>query len=601
MAEINSEKWNDFIKRLDPDDEFDGLLINYLNAIEFIALISVEEIDDPGMREQIDENLKHIVWFVEKYKDTWHEVGQIKGFRTNPKEADGSWKIRGRDYYYYIADQKIKAAVYYVRYHSFIEKHYNEDESVEQALEKLISSVAEKLSDKRINVDKSNVIDIIDDRLEDSEDSRRLRRDCLECIEKIRTRDIAYLKYMLFNNMMREIRFVGGSYQYLWHWRKRKQTLYRSGEIRTEPIRWENNKEKRIKEMFQTSIDHMNDSKGKLNSYSEQPLLDIYKYLILEKDENYKTYITIEIGGENAEQAEAEYDDNNKTVEFYILKNADINCIFQGGDALSFHDYITKDDCSEEFSFSVEMYPKVLVGEKNDKGTTIGLRDIYLPSYFASWGINGNLRKTKVADDKEVIAYGEYYRKLAVLDADLDAEDVQSENDTSALYKMTLQKKEIILLILKIGEKRFPNVVEEITSHLVVSMDDRNRNRFGNMYRDKAEGSIQGGIFLNVKLFDFNANIHKAFYEELRQDNKWLAVYDARNQVLKKIKEEIGSVFKEHYKAILDSFENNRKVKFILDNITDTDYDFDLVRQYNEYKKDMEDCEIAALKSIIFG
>ena len=65
-------------------------------------------------RKKIDEKIDIIERFVKKYKDDYYEISRIKGFRGN---QDG--KIAGRDYYYYIADQKMKASVYYVRYLNF--------------------------------------------------------------------------------------------------------------------------------------------------------------------------------------------------------------------------------------------------------------------------------------------------------------------------------------------------------------------------------------------------------------------------------------------------------------------------------------------------
>ncbi len=618
---MKDDYWQNFLKNL-KENEFDNALKDYLEAIEYISSVTVEDIDKEETREEINNKLLNVEKFVKEYEKSHYEVSQIKGFKTNTKK-NGEWAIRGRDYYYYIADQKMKASVYYVRYRNFIEKHMEEVEKAEEILDEKISEIKKLLNGKSIDINKDNVIDIIDDidlnssdpnwklTIKDNQDIQKNRNICLECIEQIRSKEEpAYLKYMLFNNMMKEIRFVGGSYQYLWHWRKRKLTLFRSGPIDDSKRNYKENKNERIKEMFETCIGHMNGPSQILRSYSEQPLLDIYKYLILKKKES-EIHIEIDLAEETDNQAMAKLDENTNTEMFHILKNADINCIYQNGKPMSFCEYvINSDNNKDDFSFCVEMFPQALDGERNAKGTVKYLRDIYFPEYFRTWGIEANLSKTKIADDKEVIGYGKHYQKQINLDEDVKEGSTEEIEDNSAiLYSMTLNKKDVIYLLLKIGEKKYRNdrVIEEILKRIRVYY---NKREFIDGYGKNTDCTVNCQIKLGSKkmflernkifeILEMNIKVLKEFYEKLKsEDNERFPVDKAVGQFEKIIIDRAISLLKKRYEDILKS--ENKKVDFIISSIEDESYDFNLIGKYEEYLTDIEDCEVAALKSVIF-
>lgn len=98
--------------------------------------------------------------------------------------------------------------------------------------------------------------------MEEYDVREQLRRIAAEGILILNTEhNLSYLKYMMFNNMMREIQYTGASYRYMWHWRKKTCNLYRSmSGSEPEPKEacydsW--NKEAFMRSMFSDCIDHM--------------------------------------------------------------------------------------------------------------------------------------------------------------------------------------------------------------------------------------------------------------------------------------------------------------------------------------------------------
>jgi len=155
---MDNKKWDKFIEELDSEG-FNKDLKEYLKAIKYVSEIKIKNIDD---REEINSKLSIIVDFIEKYKEEYYEISLITGFKTNEKEND-VWKINGRDYYYYIADQKMKASVYYIRYLNYIEKSFGESANAKKSLKDEIRKIPEV--EKQLNYDseswKDNVIDVI--------------------------------------------------------------------------------------------------------------------------------------------------------------------------------------------------------------------------------------------------------------------------------------------------------------------------------------------------------------------------------------------------------------------------------------------------------
>lgn len=289
------EKWDIFLENLDDSIDFDKELKGYLRAIKKVSQIKAEDIDKTKKRTEINKDLEIIVDFIEKYKEDYYEIGLIKGFKMNDNNGE---KIEGRDYYYYIADQKMKASVYYVRYRNYIDQEWKDG--------------------------------------------------------------IDHLKYMLFNNMMREIRFIGAAYQRLWYWKKKKRNLFRyvsyDGEYSCEEKK---SKKKFFEDMFANIIDHMNASSKKLCSYSEDPYVDIFKYLKISKDEE-DGYSKCIFSDENLEIDIRDKLENENTARFDIIKDAQINSVYRDGIPMGFYDFVQdgKDlNGSEHLSYAVEIYP----------------------------------------------------------------------------------------------------------------------------------------------------------------------------------------------------------------------------------------------------
>ena len=111
MSNDLERKWSNFLTSLENNHCEEK---NYFEAIKYVSDIDSKTIDDEEIREKINGYIETIVQFIGKHKN-YYELSNVKGFKKN----DGS--IRGRDYYYYIADQQIKATVYYARYLNFIE------------------------------------------------------------------------------------------------------------------------------------------------------------------------------------------------------------------------------------------------------------------------------------------------------------------------------------------------------------------------------------------------------------------------------------------------------------------------------------------------
>ena len=223
---IKLDNWTIFLNKLNDNDEFDKNLKKYLEAIKCVSEISVKRIDLLEEREKINEYLNCIVKFIKSYSEKYYEIGLIKGFKINEKLPNGEWKIDGRDYYYYIADQKMKASVYYVRYLNFIDNHMNMEKEANYEIQEYICKIKNMIN-SNTDISVENIISVLDELIEVSEENLKLRQKCIDCIGRIRANDVEYLKYMMFNNMMREIKYIGAAYQYLWHWELKTKNLFR--------------------------------------------------------------------------------------------------------------------------------------------------------------------------------------------------------------------------------------------------------------------------------------------------------------------------------------------------------------------------------------
>lgn len=490
MSNDLERKWSNFLTSLENNHCEEK---NYFEAIKYVSDIDSKTIDDEEIREKINGYIETIVQFIGKHKN-YYELSNVKGFKKN----DGS--IRGRDYYYYIADQQIKATVYYARYLNFIEgceitaerdldvrvrlqnicdEHgvqldcSNKDNKVECICKSLVEHIetndfpAMKTLEKEVleQVDnQSGNFEDTDSQVSNLGDNGQLTLDELKSIriELLRygeeykiSNNIDYRLYMMLNNMMHEIRFWGAAYQYLWHWKSYKKTLYRSGLLEKKDAEKKQDKNddiavhKFMKDMFQECIDHMNSPSLSRHSFSENLLIDVYKYLILEKEEHNAL---IKIKDENGLCIVCKSIKNEKEVEFHIIKGASINSIFVDGSDQDFSTFIQNNKIPVDYGYTVEIYPQELQGETNDKGTIKGMRDTLLPLYFKSWGIDASLRRTKVADDKEVITYGKCYSDSVKLDAENKSSFIEKKDGT--LFSMNLKKDDIIKLLLLLYQKK---------------------------------------------------------------------------------------------------------------------------------------------------
>ena len=589
------ENWEVFLEKLDNDKEFDRELKDYLNAIKAVSEISVGELNSHENREK----LSTIENFINKYKDNYYELSLIRGFKV--KEG-----LDEKDYCYYIADQKMKASVYYIRYLNFISKNYSNIENTKQ-LDEHIKQLDEELKkrNKDININKDNIVQIIDNYMEDTEKNRIFRQNCLDCIERLKMGNINYLKYMLFNNVMKEIRYIGSAYQFLWHWESTKKTIYRAGTIEYNSDKYINitNQNLLLKNMLSDCVSHMNSPSRCLHSYSENLLLDIYKYLVLEKDNNVgETEEKIYVDNRFIE-IEITIPHNNNSVCFYILKEASINCIFIDGKVMPFQDFAICENIGDfkEFSYSVEVFPQSLYGEKNAKGTTKYLRDIYFPEYFKSLGLDGNLVKTKIADDKEVITYGKYYQEKITVDSEkLEFDGYKA----GTLFCMTLTKEDVLCLILRVGLKKYKSldyIINIILSdnyfwwkNVVFKADYEENNNSTFTCNCHQKNAIWNANTYNTQIIVNN----EYFNEFVDKNGERLSLDKAEEKMKEEIKKYLFEYLYNRYNSVIEDDKN--KVEFILSTVTEDDYGFGLVSQYNEYMKDTEDHEIAILKEIIF-
>ena len=616
--------WEAFIEELSCV-EFDTALKTYLNAIKCLSEIDVSKVDDEKYREVIDEHIKIIVAFIEEYKNNYYEISCIKGF----KKYENS-NISGRNYYYYIADQQVKASVYYVRYLNFLEQSRLEttrkneiirningyrnllpsqdsdnnqksqvttNADLKKECEEVIEAIKNISYEYNESLKKSEISSMDEPSLIDIED---MKQKCIQYLNEIElAEDITYKIYMMFNNMMREIRFLGAAYQYLWHWKKEKKTIYRCGTL--ESIKEEcvvKSKQEYAKNMFANCISHMNSPSNIRHSYSENLLLDIYKYLVLPKQEESKRE-SICMLTENEIRITSCLLQNDNTVAFNIIKEADVNSIFVDNEAKSFHEFIVGENSqSYDLPYIVEMYPQSLNGERNDKGTTKGMRDWLLPAYFDSWGISCNFSKTKVADDKEVITYGGCYSQKVNVDENTDY--IYEEFNSGTLFSIVLVKEDIIYLLLKIFEqkqKKLDDIIETIVRNF--SWIDKYPT-FENCYKSNNEYKVDARFYKD-KVTDLRFEVvvegtHFENHSYLDENNKKISVAEAEKKCKKYIQSKIAKCLRERYNDICVT--KHSKSDFILTTMREDGYCFDLIKKYNEYLSGDE--EITMLKNLIF-
>ena len=658
MAENENiwDKWDNFIKELEKkhDEEHNDFYLevrDYFDAIKAVSCITADDIDDQNKKDEtrnkIESNIETIVDFLNSHKD-YYELANIKGFKKSEK------KIKGRDYYFYIADQQMKATVYYARYLNFINECKTLSDKDKKDVNDKIDQYSKLLGIKNEENEKngkkedvpekcSNIITVIEEKIYFN-DIKKLRElvlvykkpfdsneeideeklnDSLKNIQNELLRyaeewkianDLNYKIYMMLNNMLREIRFFGAAFQYLWHWNKHKKNLYRSGTMEKqeeeEPINSVSPKKEKLSKMFKDCIGHMNQPSEKRHtfSFSENLLLDIYKYLVLKKPEK-ETNINLDNGLSMSCTIE-----NDKKEYFYIIKNASVNSIYlvDGTEDISFYDYAIKEGDSDIAGYLVELFPQQgFEGEKNSKGTVKGMRDSFLPAYFDSWDIDvhAQFSKTKVADDKEVITYGKCYDKQEDFDENIDFE----QSDDGTLFKMELTKNDILRLLLNIYTKRKKKdspeeAAEEIARKIGDRMYDKytqNWKKFSSFFGEGTDEEWQENFRIGcVRENEFEIKIkadsdYKNYISSkvLTKEQGQSSDIDKADVMIGEIKSKIESYFKKRYS---EDIKNSKKADFIIKTLSDEELNFNLISHYSEYMPDQEDSEITMLKRIIF-
>ena len=148
----------------------------------------------------------------------------------------------------------------------------------------------------------------------------------------------AELDYYLFDNTMAEIIFGGTGFEFIWKYKSPDEAdIFRaSGTNRFSTDCSLNGKDNDYyKSMIIACIEHMNKGESKNNklaSWSKNPCRDIYKYLIIEKENNveYTCHMKLENDKPKIVFAKNGAEDDpytKKTTEFCIVKKAKINYI----------------------------------------------------------------------------------------------------------------------------------------------------------------------------------------------------------------------------------------------------------------------------------
>lgn len=601
LMKIELDKWDTFLERLEDGNEFDKQLKEYLSAIKYVSEIKEEKIDDDIVRNEINEKIRLIVKFIEQYGEDYYEIGLIKGFKINKKSNFEQWEIDGRDYYYYIADQKIKASVYYVRYLNFINRYFSGNENAEKYLETRILQIQSGLDNlkKSIKVTKDNVIGIIDDEMEETDENKKLREECIECINQIKTKDINYLKYMLFNNMMREMRYLGAAYQYLWHWEIKNKNLFRyvSYEGKTLSIESGCTKKKFLQKMFSDVICHMNNSGGELCSYSEDPYVDIFKYLKIWKCNNDE-YIDINSSDLDIKIEIKDLKNDNKA-NFEIIKGININTIFRDGKSKSFYEFV-QDGISlsneENLAYAVELYPSLSEQGKNSKETTKNIKNL-LTLYLETWADEGNLEglRSYVADDKEVVTYGKIEKKEVEINGNIPTQFLDGYK-----YKMSFGKNELIYLLLKIRNTD----IDEIVKRIKVELNMQGKEFwFGQALKHEnvETCTFTGHIFMWITdKKEIRIPIKSTVKPSITEcDKKEFTIEGCKRKIKENVEVQIQEFFKHRYESILD--EKHDIADCVLNFINSGKHKCPTyISEYNEYDPGKGDEEISILKYLIF-
>lgn len=540
--------WEDFLSGLEKDNDIET--VEFLKAIKFISEVEATVLEDSEQRSEINSMITKISEYIDTYQNILYEISLMNGFFY---PLDNTEKI-DRDYYYYIADQKMKAAVYYARYCNILET--NQD------------------------------------------------------------KDIAYIKYLMLNNMMREVRFFGASYQYLWHWEKKKAHLFRNVSGSYDPPH-NGLKAKGIKAffeaMFNKVIKQMNQSREGTFSYSTDPFIDIFKYLKI-KSVASQSDIDIE---ENGITLSVSGISNDSKAKFEIISYAEINSVFCGSDTYDYYSFIQSNqfnsDC--EYPFAVELYPTLPEEAKNETETTKHIKD-FIFNYLKSWSsLSGDHIGSWVADDKEVVTCGSIAKNTFDVTADRIPTYIDP-NKSNTSYRMELNKEDVIYLILKLMEKD-----QKITDSFVFEASPSLKNRLSDWIKrvkqkqkeqddgndntiPKFTGNYYDQISINISINNKLVINIKSIDPSLISGNSG-TVDECVNTVVKMIIKMVKNYFTKRYETILGS--DHKVADFILTfikeqkNPNNEPYTCpEYIKKYNEFDAGDNDCELVLLKYCCF-
>lgn len=595
--EINErdKAWNEFLYKLGSNNSFDKELKDYLCAIKAVSEISVGELNSHENREKINEKLSTIENFINKYKDNYYELSLIKGFKV--KEG-----LDEKDYCYYIADQKMKAAVYYVRYLNFINKNVSKEEEIRKSFNQCVDEVKRKLKEKNkqdeyIDINEENIKDIINYELDRNDENVELFRRCLKCIEELKLTNSDYLKYMLFNNMMREIRYIGGAYQYLWHWETKNRNLFRYVSYEGTDICIENEctKKKFLQDMFTDVINQVNHPTKKLCSYSEDPYVDIFKYLKIKCQYDHE-YTNISTSNGNVKVSICNFTNTNET-EFEIIKNVEINSIFRDNISKSFYEFAQDGKQlgnDEELAYAVELYPDLPETEKNSKNTTKNIKRL-LEEYLGTWSDSRGIMYY-VADDKEVVTYGKVAKEVI----EVNEYNIPETLYNGYKYKMKMDKDELLYLLLKIRNSDINRIARKVAELVKIEFDYSGEDWIKQVIKGETSENciIEGRITKEQNKF-YSIKCEVRPYTVLG-DRKDITIEKGKDNIIKEVTNQIEEDFRNRYRKILEG--NYPIAEFILRFIMDEGYKCPLfINEYNEYDPyRINDIEISMLKKIIF-
>ena len=641
-------------------------IIGYIRALRYVAGLKKEDIIDEEKNKQIiKEKIQILYNFVEDYKEKYYQVSLIEGF------LPYSDSIKGRNRFFYIADQKMKAAVYYVRYMNFLERNVIDFENTLKDDEKEIYSklidIKQKMENvqalKKItdfqslnelyNIDNKSNIEKIDEMMSripdlkmvlmtvkheadeksgEVDEKKKVQEiiseieDAADCYDKYLTtkkcKDVDYMKYLLFNNMMREMKYVGGAYKYLWHWKSDKKTLFRCGYYKYKEVNEcnKNTKQGFLEQMFNDVIAHMNKPSENLRSYSEDPYLDIYKYLRIDKSrksvekEKFK-----EIYNEKGLIIKADIDNDNNT-EFEIIKGTLINSVKRGGEKPEdFYSFVQDGEeirNGEKLSYAVEMYAD-LGGDKTKKETTLNIKP-RLYSYLRSWQSHEeNVKEVGryVGDDKEVIVYGNIEDE--VVDFRENPEKIKDYSNCGETlckiedghrYIIRINKDKFLNLLLKMGEadKKLEKKLSENAKNFELCdyLDGFDNTVIkscleGSIEKISCEGSVtcpKVKVYKKVKI-DITIEMNNEYLKTIAPEVK--NTLELKRIIMKDLQKRINVAFAKRYEDLVKCVYP--EVKFILDIIKYEKYPFkDYIRLYKMYKSNEADSEIVMLKEIIF-